>query len=276
MHSLNEWFELICKSYTNPPVIHRGVALPGFPPDQLQRETTGDAGRGTLTEAFNFYEDCKTEFARMGTPILETYSLLDFGVGWGRVARFFLQELPISNVFGIDVTPEFIDICKRSFRTNNFIVNKPFPPTPIPTSRFEIIVGYSIFSHLSEQACELWMLEFHRILAPGGVLALSTRSRQFFDYCESLRKSEVTGYPLGLSKIFANFDEARARYDRGEFVHSNIEGVTGGGEMNSSFYGETFIPEEYARVRYSRHFKLERFLFNPRKQLQPIMFFRRI
>lgn len=276
MHSLNEWFELICQSYTNPPVCYRGVALPGFPPEQLQRNTTGDSGRGTLLEAFRFYADCITEFERMGKPISGSNSLLDFGVGWGRVARFFLRELPISNVFGIDVTPEFIDICKRTFRSNNFIVNKPFPPTPIPDSRFEIIVGYSVFSHLSEHACRSWIEEFYRILSPGGVLALSTRSRNFLDYCETLQKTQVTGYALGLSRIFDDFDDARARYDRGEFVHSNIEGVTGGGEMNSSFYGETFIPEEYARIAYSRYFRLERYLFDPDRQLQPIMFFCRI
>jgi hypothetical protein len=40
---------------------------------------------------------------------------------------------------------------------------------------------------------------------------------------------------------------AKARYDRGEFVHSNAPGVTGGGVLDNGSYGETFIPERFAR-----------------------------
>jgi hypothetical protein len=40
--------------------------------------------------------------------------------------------------------------------------------------------------------------------------------------------------------------EARARYDRGEIVFKSSEALGGGGPRNESFYGETFIPAEYA------------------------------
>ena len=119
------------------------------------------------------------------------------------------------------------------------------------------------------------MQEFHRILAPGGLVALTTRGRPFFDFCEGLKAGGHTGYLGALSGMFADFSEARSRYDKGEFVHSNSDGVTGGGAMTSDFYGETFIPEEYARIAYAELFILEKFLFDPSRQTHPIMYFRK-
>jgi hypothetical protein len=80
-----------------------------------------------------------------------------------------------------------------------------------------------VFSHLSEGACASWMKEFNRLLAPGGMLALTTRGTPFFDFCESLQGKGYTGYWGALSEISDDFANARARYDQGEFVHSNRE-----------------------------------------------------
>jgi hypothetical protein len=276
MLSQDEWFTAVCESYLNPPVVIDGKELPGFPSDTIQANTTGQSGIGTLKDAFIFYQDCIETFGDLGTPIKPQHHLLDFGVGWGRIARFFLRELPIENIDGIDVTEEFVQICERTFRTNNFRVTTPFPPTQIPAGKYNVIVGYSIFSHLSEDACASWMKEFSRILAPGGMLALTTRGRPFFDFCESLQGKGHTGYLGALSKMFDDFAHARSRYDLGEFVHSNREGVAGGGAMTADFYGETLIPEKYARSAYADLFALERFLSDPTRQTQPVMFFRKI
>jgi len=275
MLTQDEWFKAICESYTNPPVFHNGLELPGFPSDQIQANTTGQAGINTLKEAFVFYQDCIENFKSLGTPIQPENTLLDFGVGWGRISRFFLREVPLDNIYGLDVMDDFVTICKQTFRNDNFQVTTPFPPTQIPDEKFNFIVGYSVFSHLSENACSSWMREFSRLLAPGGIVALTTRGRTFFDYCESLKGKGQTGYSGALSKMFDDFSDARKRYDQGEFVHSNQEGVNGGGAMTADFYGETFIPEQYAKSAYSEQFVLEKFLFDPARQSHPIMFFRK-
>lgn len=269
------WFKKICDSYRHPPVMHNGEPLPGFPPDELQANTTGQAGIDTLREAFVFYEDCATVFDEAAAGLQDHHTLLDFGVGWGRIARFFLKNIPKRQIYGIDVTPQFVELCRKTFGNDNFYVCQPFPPTAFEDNQFDYIVGYSVFSHLSEQACGQWMREFHRILKPGGMLALTTRGRPFFDFCERLKGQGYSGYLDALSKMFTDFGEARRRYDDGEFVHSNAPGVNGGGSMNASFYGETFIPEDYARKAYAPSMLLKRFLFEPPRQTHPIMFFRK-
>lgn len=271
----DDWFKTICESYKNPPVYVDGQKLPEFPSDAIQINTTGQAGVNTLKEAYVFYQDCIETFSALARPIKPDAKLLDFGIGWGRIARFFLRELPLSNVYGIDVMSEFVDICKNTFNSDNFYVTTSFPPTTIATNSFDYVVGYSVFSHLSEEACKEWMQEFYRITKPGALIALTTRGRLFFDYCESLKGRGLDGYSEALSIMFSDFSEARNKYDRGEFVHSNANGVTGGGRMTSEFYGETFIPEKYAKNSYSDIFTLERFLYDPKRQAHPILFFRR-
>jgi len=272
----DEWFELVSKSYLTPPVFFNGKNLPLFPSDQLQINTTGQAGINTLKEAFIFYQDCVKNFDELGVPIKSTSLLLDFGAGWGRISRFFLRDIPLENIYGLDVMEEFVQICKSTFTSENFSLTAPYPPTSISNEKFNYIVGYSVFSHLSEEACLKWMAEFHRILAPGGMIALTTRGRPFFDFCESLKGKADSGYLGALSIAFDDFDDAKARYDRGEFVHVSKDGLSGGGAMSSDFYGETFIPESYARDAYSKLFYLEKFIFDPNRQTHPIMFFRKI
>ena len=287
---LDDWFELIGQSYLKPPVNYNGTKLPAFPSDNIQTNTTGQSGIDTLREAFIFYKDCIKNFKELDKPVEDNNRILDFGVGWGRIARFFLRELPLSNIHGIDVTPEFSAICRETFESENFFTCQPQPPTNLTDNHYDFIVGYSVFSHLSEDTCMAWMKEFERILKPGGIVAITTRGRPFFDFCESLKERKTvtklflekffgekkpTGYLEALGKLFKNFDEARANYDRGEFVHSNIQGVGGGGALNTTFYGETFIPESYARRAYAPILKLEKFMYDPSYQSHPIMFFRK-
>jgi hypothetical protein len=75
--------------------------------------------------------------------------------------------------------------------------------------------------------------------------ALTTRGRWFYNYARSLAGTDP--YSRALSQMFPDIADAKARYDRGEFVHSNVCGVAGGGARTGVFYGETFIPERFAR-----------------------------
>jgi SAM-dependent methyltransferase len=249
--------------------------LPGFPSDEIQRNTTGQAGEATLREAFVFYQDCLRGFQQYGEPLSSESRLLDFGVGWGRVIRFFQREFGRKDLFGIDVDPDLIGLCKETFGGENFLTCAPLPPTPFPDRYFRAVVGCSVFSHLSEEACHRWMEEFHRLVEPGGIVALTTRGRFFFDYCEGLADAP-DGYGRALSSMFEDFGDARARYDAGQFVHSSKGGVAGGGARSGNFYGETFIPCEYAGKSWAHLFTLVEFLDDAHLGKHPVMFFKRL
>jgi SAM-dependent methyltransferase len=265
-----EWFSAHLARYRGLPGAQ--ADLPGFPSDETQLGPTGLVGESTLREAFDFYRDVRD---RCGRSLTSGARLLDFGAGWGRISRFFLREIERKNLFGIDVDPDLIRECRSAFGTENFASSSPFPPSPFPENFFGIVAGYSVFSHLSKDACDSWMREFHRILQPGGMVALTTRGRFFFDYCASLGES-TDFYGRALASMFDDFAAARARYDAGEFVHTAKGGVAGGGPRSGDFYGETFIPRKYAETAWSQQFRLVEFLDSSPTGKHPVMFFERM
>ncbi len=193
--------------------------------------------------------DVLSALAKAGVRLTPGSRLLDFGFGWGRISRVFMHDVRLEDIDGVDVDPEFASLTRDLFGSERFRACSPFPPTNYADGSFDLIYAYSVFSHLSEAAARAWMAEFERLLAPGGVVAFTTRHDSFFDFCEWASKQEdVDGYVRELGKLFPDLDDARDRYRRGELVHASSQGVGGGGPREASFYGETWIPEAYVRT----------------------------
>jgi SAM-dependent methyltransferase len=270
-----EWFERCVAAAEGRLAPEDAAQLPGFPSPEVQERTTGQAGRGTLQEGFTFYEDTALLFEReLGRPLDERDKVLDFGSGWGRILRFFIADVGLENCYGTDVDPELVACCRDLFRSPNFVHNGAFPPTEFGDDTFSLIVGYSVFSHLSEAACRAWMKEFYRILRPGGLVAVTTRGRWFFDYCEGLKETAPEGsYAAGLAELFPDFAEAKRWYDAGHLVHTSSDGVSGGPALGRSFYGETFIPQAWAQKAFLPLMRLVEFYEEPERQTHPILLF---
>jgi ubiquinone/menaquinone biosynthesis C-methylase UbiE len=236
-----------------------GDKLPSFPSEEWQIHTVGLSGRAAIQEAANFMENCTTYFKKSPLWSKQEKQLLDFGTGWGRIARCFLRDFKGKNIVGSDVNPHFLKMCRDSFSCGSFIQSEEMPPLSYTSARSEqiifpsqsndFIVAYSVFSHLSEQASVSWINEFKRILRPGGMLAITTRGRWFFDTVEALKNQDVTGYAKGLSEMFEDFSEAKKIYDAGNVVHVTNELIGDG-----RHYGETFIPEAYVRKVFASEF----------------------
>ena len=273
--SLDNWFQLLVKSYTTPGISYKGRILPAFPDDQTQANTLGNSGQACLVDAKAFYELCESRFKASPLWKKDQKHLLDFGCGWGRIARFFYRDFMPENILGVDVNDDLLAICRETFKGPTFLLTTAFPPTSLPSGSVDFIVSYSVFSHLNERASGDWIDEFSRLLAPGGMVAITTRGRPFFQYCRSLINKGDAGYTDSLSRLFPDFDRAISDYDSGRFVHSNIDGVTGGGVLTGEFYGETFIPEKYARESLCHDLEFLEYHFEPSPSIQPTLFFRK-
>jgi hypothetical protein len=81
------WFELQFKPLDA--LKYYGIPVPGLPPDDVQIRFTGRTGRDNLMQAFSFYQYiCSVcQLNKINLP-----KVLDFGGGWGRIARFFLRD----------------------------------------------------------------------------------------------------------------------------------------------------------------------------------------
>ncbi|WP_062358317.1 class I SAM-dependent methyltransferase [Pseudoxanthomonas mexicana] len=256
MSNGSRWIDVLISSLDKEEQSPLGEKLPPFPPEELQRNTTGLSSEATLRQAFAFYEDVVNAHSIAGRPLNEDSRVLDFGFGWGRISRVFMERVRVGNIHGVDVDPSFTALTNEFFGTGNFSTCGAFPPTKLNAGTFDLVFAYSVFSHLSGPACHAWMEEFHRILKPGGLVAFTTRHVSFMDFCLWAGKQDgASSYWRALGSLFPDFEEAKRRYAAGELVHASSEGVGGGGPRDSSFYGETWIPEQYARTAFAPGFE---------------------
>jgi SAM-dependent methyltransferase len=262
-----QWLEVLIKSLEKPTM--GGIALPGTPPDQVQRDSVGSAGEQALREAFSFYREIKKYGSDLGKALTPDSRVLDFGCGWGRIIRFFLKDVKANNLHGVDVNPQMIDFCRELFQYGNFSICSPLPPTEIPDESFDIIYAYSVFSHLAEPVHIRWVEEFSRILKPGGILIATTQARHFIELCRSLHgRTHKSGWHNSLSKAFLDTEAALADYDNGKFLFC----ATGGGpSLPNSFYGEALIPREYVEREWTKYLILRDFVDDQNRQPQAVI-----
>ena len=256
-----QYLKLLCRAERKSVI--DGLQMPGFPSEDIQKGTVGSAGSATLRgEGWKFYKIVKDYADKLNNPVRPETKILDFGCGWGRMIRFYFKDIKCENIYGIDVDPMMIDICKNTLHYGNYLVTTPAPPTEFQNDSFDIIYAYSVFSHLKYDIAEKWIEEFSRILKPGGILVATTQGECSFDYIQVLKdnpKRTRSVWEEYLLKSFDPVEDHRKRYRNGEFLYA----ATGGGEVrDASFYGEAFIPEQYIKKHFDQYLKLQDFVDN--------------
>ena len=251
-----DWLKKLKHSVHNRKV--EGIMLPGFPDPSLQSQFVGSSNENTLDEAYAFYIHAKGYCKALGVPLYPQSRVLDFGVGWGRILRFFLKDVEESNLFGVDVDPDILNVCQQTGMPGVYSRVDPSGPTDFDKESFDLIYAYSVFSHLAEPVQLGWIKELSRILKRGGVLIATTEARSFIDFCTSLKNDEIkSGWHKALSTAFPDPSAAFAAYDSGKFVYV----ATGGGDFrDSSFYGEALIPKQYIEQNWTKYMHLRAFI----------------
>lgn len=254
--SIDEWQQVLLRSVGVPS--YRGFPLPGFPPEALQALTVGSSNETALMEGFNFYRAVTGVIEKRGLHLSRDTPLLDFGTGWGRYARIFMHDVHPDHITGADVMPNMVETCRSTFPYANFQQVPALPPSDLPANHYQLIIAYSVFSHLSQQAATAWIKEFARILAPGGMIAITTQGRRFLKVCEEIRLKgqPETPWHENLARSFIDRAACEAAYDRGEHLFS----ATGGGDaLSSTFYGEALVPEGFVTRHWTPYLDLVEF-----------------
>jgi SAM-dependent methyltransferase len=119
-------------------------------------------------------------------------TVLDFGCGCGRTIRHWPQTVTL---YGCDTNADLVDWCRRNLTFATFSVNGPMPPLEYPTGSFDLVYAISVFTHLTEPSARAWMAELTRILAPGGILVVTTHGDSLA--AEALGRRERAAYAAG-------------------------------------------------------------------------------
>jgi hypothetical protein len=223
--------------------------LPFLPTKEEQLRFTGRSGKGNLLQAFEFYKFVRTQLL-IGGDIQRGSNILDFGCGWGRVARFWLRDIEPSNLWCADCLDDAIDLLKRTQIKSNILQNAPTPPIENLTCKFRLIYAFSVFSHLSESAANAWIEYFAEMLHPGGTLVITTRGRDYIGMLARLRHAKLSDHHRKrLLQLAPPQAEIETKYASGEFVFFP---TGGGGQLTDDFYGEAMISPAYAE-RFTRY-----------------------
>jgi len=234
------WFELQFRP--KEALKYLGIKLPKLPPDEIQKRFTASSGRNNLRQAFSFYEYVRSacKLSAINEP-----KILDFGGGWGRISRFFLRDTKPEHIWIVDCLSDSIHWLKETGNPCNIVKNNPLPPiSDFNKSFFDLIYCFSVFSHLNEKFFNEWLKYFIHILRPGGHLIFTTRGNQFIDHLERLLFEKR---PSKLMEYLPHPGQMKLLYSKNKF---QFYPTGGGGELESSFYGEAIIPRGYLEKKY--------------------------
>lgn len=106
-----------------------------------------------------------------GTGREELFTVLDFGCGSGRMARFFPRRED-SELWGVDISAEHIAWCQEHLAPMNFATVTTAAHLPFADGYFDFAYCSSVFTHISDLA-DAWLLELRRITRPGGHIYLT-------------------------------------------------------------------------------------------------------
>jgi SAM-dependent methyltransferase len=248
---------------------------PGFPPAAVQQLFVGRSGRSALEEVVPFVEIIK-KYNQIDEHA-SAAKILDFGVGWGRIARFFQKSISPDNLYLADVDEGALRWCDECGVKGTRIHVAPTGTLPIAGNSLDCVYSYSVFSHLAESAAMHWLNEIARVLKPDSVFVFTTQSLRFLHLvraCHDKRDASDMERAIGMY-LGPNPQNAIDRYEAGNHAYSDQDGVGGGGVLSGEFYGWAAIPPAWFDRHFGKEFALEEYIDDPARFEQAVYIVRK-
>jgi len=155
--------------------------LPTMASAEIQRSWTGTDGYPLLRQSCNFVRSLSYNFARLtGRPVSDV-RVLDYGCGYGRIARLMYYFVDSENLVGVDPWDASISECKRSKLGDNFLQSDYLPASLPVRSTFGLAYAFSVFTHLSERAARMAFTAVRRYVDRGGIFCITVRPPEYWD-----------------------------------------------------------------------------------------------
>lgn len=186
-------------------------------------------------------QDADTQLRDAGTATLammEGHNILspdltvyEIGCGCGRVATALSEYLTAGRYVGVDLSPQYINICKRRAPLGHFHVTDGCS-FPLPDSSADLVIEFSIFCHMPLQLVWRWLQETRRVLKPNGTTYLQFHNlkseQQWDEFAASADgwKFLDLGHPrsVTLDTVIALFAKAGMEILRMEEVDKDAKG----------------------------------------------------
>jgi ubiquinone/menaquinone biosynthesis C-methylase UbiE len=109
-------------------------------------------------------------------------NILDWGCGVARITRHLSGNFNSNvNVTGIDINAQMVEWNKSNIPGVEFREIQYCPPTGLPNSYYDLVIGVSVFTHIECSHHESWLEEISRILQEGGLFIFTTHGEHFYN-----------------------------------------------------------------------------------------------
>jgi ubiquinone/menaquinone biosynthesis C-methylase UbiE len=100
-------------------------------------------------------------------------SIVDVGCGSGRLATYLAERFRTIDYLGIDVVPELVSYAASKCPANYRFATSDDLRIPAEDASADMVVAFSVFTHLFQEESYTYLLEARRILKPGGAIVFS-------------------------------------------------------------------------------------------------------
>jgi SAM-dependent methyltransferase len=201
--------------------------LPRMASEDLQQRWTGATGITLLRQTSAFVRSLAYNYTKLGGGTLEGRLILDFGCGYGRIARWMYYFSQPARVFGVDPWERAIAVCRQDGLGPQFIQSSYLPATlPVDDIRFDLIYAFSVFTHLSERAMRAALATLAEYLNENGLLAITIRPVEYWQNEKLAQSQGLVDHQLamhkekGFSFLPHDHDKERPRID-GEMTYGD-------------------------------------------------------
>lgn len=149
-------------------------------------------------------ERLQSVFERHARMPMAEASVLDWGVGAGRVARYMAPNA--GTFFGVDVDADNLAWCQGHLKGSYLHIDTD-PPVPLADGQLDFIYGISVLTHLTREYERVWLSELRRLVSSRGVVALTIHgptALMLMGLCDRQAELIEQGFvDLGENKILA-------------------------------------------------------------------------
>ncbi len=148
---------------------------------EVQTSWTGASGSTLFQPTLDFVQAVANNFLQFTGRDLKNSKILDFGCGYGRIARLMYYYTSPSNLFGVDPWDESIKLCRQSRLPGNFFISDYVPRSlPFRDTNFDLIYCFSVFTHLSMKTAKIVMKLLRSYIADNGILVITIRPEVYW------------------------------------------------------------------------------------------------
>jgi SAM-dependent methyltransferase len=175
--------------------------LPKMATEQIQLSWTGNSGITLLKQTTTCARSVAYNFCKLTGDVLNNQSILDFGCGYGRIARLMYYFVNSENLFAVDPWDKSIAICYSDGLEKNFFLSD-YLPVNLPTGdkKFSLIYAFSVFTHLSQRATITAIETLLSHLEPKGVLMITIRPIEYWKINRYAKDSGKVEQQMSLHK----------------------------------------------------------------------------